>query len=586
MPVSRGTPKAPASKFPSVQAWSKWIKDNERGAAASKMLEAAKRTQLDVAKSLVGRKAASTGFRAKQTSALEKMLGAKLGGLDSAAKPWFGSGLNKDRATQNDAIRSMFSLVASSYKLPEDQRFTDQSGEVIDKPKNLNTSSAAGYDPFTDGKNLERIWEATANLDWTPIFRPPLGMWTLSENPSGLHALNSGVLILGGRTGYRWHRDGDAIGVIPGVGATVLDYEVATGRGLLNPFDSSFSAWTSQPASALIGAMVWRMLNVAGPDMYRIYPRGISGLWERYFEGARSFAEKLWNGTDGQPKNRAVARSIAHWSRWLDNQDPGTLGNPPSAKRHGVYGSKFSTSSVGIKSPSLEALVATFLDNLQLEQAKTLDTIVCAYVGPNYPALNDPDLALKHDQNRRALLRHKAVKSVELDLIPDADYRAAVAQAQRIGGDLSFDTGPEPGGPGFKAPSGTRRPVTSRPKGASGADKPPKPTVDPGQPPVGPGDGTKAGPGDPPEAGPGDPPALDPGDPPTQGPDAGPGDPPIKPGDGEGGEYPSPPKPKPPSFGEPDPPSDPTAPNEGDGGGALILGGLSIAALAFLIARR
>lgn len=75
------------------------------------------------------------------------------------------------------------------------------------------------------------------------------------------------------------------------------------------------------------------------------------------------------------------------------------------------------------------ALVRFVMDNFTDALYNTFcRTITVAYVGPNFPALKNDLIRDRWDDSRKKLLTHQARYSVDLELIPDAEYRNALAK--------------------------------------------------------------------------------------------------------------------------------------------------------------
>lgn len=88
---------------------------------------------------------------------------------------------------------------------------------------------------------------------------------------------------------------------------------------------------------------------------------------------------------------------------------------------------------------------------LRMRQLRHLDTLTVAYVSEGDPAFRNAQLAKRLKERRKQLLADpEAAAAVDLQLVPDTDYRKALATHQGVGGIKGAEGGP-------KAPSNVRR---------------------------------------------------------------------------------------------------------------------------------
>ena len=118
--------------------------------------------------------------------------------------------------------------------------------------------------------------------------------------------------------------------------------------------------------------------------------------------------------------------------RWWDATHPG--GNPQTNVRFKGY-DQHTVPAAYASNRSIASLVKYIIEEKWRTRLRpTLQSIVCAYVPPGAPALAaDVSLRNYHEDMRKLLLGHPARREVELDMIPDPEYRAAMAQAQMHG---------------------------------------------------------------------------------------------------------------------------------------------------------
>lgn len=144
------------------------------------------------------------------------------------------------------------------------------------------------------------------------------------------------------------------------------------------------------------------MVLKASPQMFNIDPDKIANGWESWYGHLSEFRDQH----TGQLKS--MMDWAIKWKGKYRNLNPKNVG------------------------PTTGDLVRYVIDRLYMPRAKNAlrYTVTCAYVPPSAPALRNSSLSNMHDDMRRRLLEHKAVDEVELDMVPDSDYREAVRIAQ------------------------------------------------------------------------------------------------------------------------------------------------------------
>jgi hypothetical protein len=178
------------------------------------------------------------------------------------------------------------------------------------------------------------------------------------------------------------------------------------------------------PSVVQLGLAVWQMVLKNSPNAFRIKGAKIVRAWHDYYGVLHNWAiTGVKSGVPG--RNEWIRKQITYSSQWylpqfeasvVDGYEPDDL--PSEYTQANVWW--------------YSELIAYVIEQLWKPRLSGfLETITCAYVPPNAQALNeDPALRDKHDEMRRLLLTHAARHEVELDLIPDADYRAAMKVAQ------------------------------------------------------------------------------------------------------------------------------------------------------------
>lgn len=326
----------------------------------------------------------------------------------------------------------------------------------------------------------------TSEPDWTPLFLPP----TTRGDWSARH-----ITWIPGTPGQGW-----AIGIRADLGAGLVP-GAAECLGSLDPGDGN--GWTNyqfanKTQGALFGAeydlpplitsgeltpstrqlsiLLWQSVMKPSVAMFRVDSNAVQSAWLAYFEGLVEFAATL--RTDSKVEN--VKRGDA-WERGLNPKLAynevlsATSYLAKVMNKDGELELLYPTKELSPKNPGnlpwlpdgISMLDLTEYGELtytpadiirynctrhRLRAFAALKTLVCAYVPPNAPLLaSHAALAKTHDDMRRLLLDHRAVNDVELDLIPDSEYRAAVSQAQHRNS-IVADVGFGAKGPGGEPP--------------------------------------------------------------------------------------------------------------------------------------
>ena len=389
--------------------------------------------------------------------------------------------------------------------------FTLVSSALASTPSDKRSvGEALIFKPDTNRAMAEQLLGIVRNEDdWTDLFSPPStsGEWVMRSV-----AWTPG----GGGEGYAFGVDGQSgRGLVPGLAKCVgtlptndgnINYQFArtsSNHGLsfgseydLPPLDTAGSL---APTSGQIAMLVWQMVMKPSVAMFRIDPYALGSKWTDYYLGLAEFADTL---KSEEGVNNAFQRSGSYGKTWSRGDNPNLPHNEaviattymPFAVREQDEGrvfvatpdtiASYDTSAQIVNAPegvTLDKLLSvnkrltyTYSDlvvyvcNLHVQRAMlALETLVCAYVGPDMALIK---ASANHREKwlgmRRLLLEHPAVMDVELGMIPDQDYRADVQRAQFRRPDL-----------GFKAGSGHRTPIRTKPGAPPTVDGRPAPDM-------------------------------------------------------------------------------------------------------------
>lgn len=213
------------------------------------------------------------------------------------------------------------------------------------------------------------------------------------------------------------------VGMMPG--STLLDrgWDVATNG---KEISGTRPLGGLLPTAADIGSKLWGMITRPGsPLMYSISPRMLRKQWATYLWGVRTEVEARtwWSDAAKAEFINNVAGPVYGWSAYP--QGPGSLlGNRAKEVAHGT-GTEIIDKDISYNIQNSVPVKA--LDNLEDLQRGALDhTVVCAYIDESF---HIPDKDRWRD-NRMLLLQHPDRCSVDVESIPDKDYRNAMIAAQ------------------------------------------------------------------------------------------------------------------------------------------------------------
>lgn len=367
---------------------------------------------------------------------------------------------------------------------------------------------ALAYSSGRDNDMVKRALKFTNAVDWTEVFLPATSPSSFKSKSISFGNDDDGVNLLGYLVMPDQHEILGGLGVLPGLpkvfdnfqlphwykeSKTPLPGESPSGwPGTSSGQDTPFCrvGWYSgnkhiqanlcknigefQPTMQQFGYNLWSMVRTNGANAFKIAQNYTAGHWEDYFGALVEYIEnQAANSGDNNARQRAYDTGMSSSVGWYnpytgDYYAFGEIGNVPGFAKY--LQDEGDRNGAFIKNPlraggappentylvTYGALVK-FLLNGQLRACyqNFLKTITVAYVNESFPAIGGPVVAPSFKQrwfdNRKLLLKSSAVHDVELDLIPDNEYAAAVSQAQKLGG-FQITAAPIPGIIGDIAP--------------------------------------------------------------------------------------------------------------------------------------
>lgn len=245
--------------------------------------------------------------------------------------------------------------------------------------------------------------------DWTEIWSPPT--WAERINWLKEDLKGGGVRVKIGNPA------GSALGIVPGTDWLNRGFELfdVGGRRPIRAFDPGRFWATAQQQ----GTWIWGVVNRVGPSMFTVDANASAERWEHYLWSLREWLA-FGDHRPGDKWGRGLVDDLNvmkafDWAPWMDPKQieerrnrgrSGTLRDPYGAAR---------------ARPVREAKA------LRERQIAALDTLTVAYVDPSFKALEDAELRTKWEQRRRDLLEHRARFDVDLENVPDDEYRAELA---------------------------------------------------------------------------------------------------------------------------------------------------------------
>jgi MYXO-CTERM domain-containing protein len=290
---------------------------------------------------------------------------------------------------------------------------------------------ALGYDRDGDSFVTNQLMVRTQGADWTDLFLPPAGGFDVIDLAYTSSGLADGIAW--GQVSGSGTISAERVGLLPGVGQIGGYWQ--TPRKLVGSsrdagVESIVTGNRLYPSTTSFAALLWSASQRPGaPTVGAVDLAKVVDAWNEYGAQLEAFAasQSEWR--------RAQIRG--GW-RWFDEYTGapyyGFKRDKAPAKFRDVWG--------------LQGLIAWRVEVAREQIRKSLSTLSCAYMGPNTPALRDAGLRERWQLMRSKLLHHEARADVDLELVPDAEYRSALyAARQSIAGGFTIGEPPKPDKP-------------------------------------------------------------------------------------------------------------------------------------------
>lgn len=308
--------------------------------------------------------------------------------------------------------------------------FSRAAQAKLNVPK--NAKDALAYDQPTDEAVANYCADWLAAKDWTRIFLParkPGDSFKLVRTsfigdgtPDGYSIVPAG--------GVKQQEYG--LGFVPGVAGRFVQWQypikVFGSNRPASPWESLISIADLEPSVTQLTVLAWQMVLKNSPNMFRIAPYTIKVAWRDFFGTMGDWAR--WLKKTDQTQGAAMADAIA---TWVGKEYPGA----PSYRVRNPWTKykKKALESGEVQTADADALVDFIVDRQHGDSLDAaLATITCAYVGPQFALIKENDTVRElWEARRKQLLGHRARWSVELDLVPDDEYRAALSESRKGG---------------------------------------------------------------------------------------------------------------------------------------------------------
>lgn len=287
------------------------------------------------------------------------------------------------------------------------------------------------YDFAADLLRGGDVIELARSDDWTQLFMPPNtdGGWTIESitwTPNG------------GKEGWQWRpaQPGSAGlgGLLPGIAEELGVYQVPRRAIGFSGANTNARPWdfytgtgmgtvgTFTPCGRKFAALLWQSIMKPSVAMFAIDNDRIRRAWVEYFDSMWEFAETLDRQQQWSVKRACVYTKIDPTASGPKVTAQSRIAKFPTAKMVGRLGNMNHRYSD----------IVRYVCDVHRERARAAcDSLVAAYVSPNAPLLaSNGHMKVAHTRGRIALLSSAYLNSIELDLVPDEPYRAAVVQAR------------------------------------------------------------------------------------------------------------------------------------------------------------
>lgn len=361
-------------------------------------------------------------------------LGSDFIELGKAAGRLAGDLLNYSEALDMVASRvpvlGVYARLALTFVNFVKQAFSRAEREKASVTKTPKTArEALGYNREIDTEVVNFCRQRLAFDEWTRIFCPaarPGDSFKLERTsfigdgtPDGKTIVPAGGVV---------HEEG--LGFCPGVAGRFVQWQyplrVFNSNRPAGPWEGSLISIASlEPSVSQMTVLAWQMVLKNSPNMFRANAFEVARRWRDYFEALEDWSK--WLKGKGETQASEMANAIATWYGPEYQGGPLRVREPwTKYKRNRVPADV----AAGGKVRRLVDYIVT--KQLIGSYLPALSTVTCAYVGPNAPAFKEMSwLKDAWRELRKRLLEHPARFDVELDMIPDRDYRSEMERAQR-----------------------------------------------------------------------------------------------------------------------------------------------------------
>lgn len=260
----------------------------------------------------------------------------------------------------------------------------------------------AAFDPGSDVGFADMILRTMANEhDWTRIVEPP----GAGSRAQFVPDFTAAPLSHGGLRVASTDLGSGKLGYIPGTATITRQYE------------TSGTLWLDTgryfPSARDLALTCWGMATKNSPAMYCVNGYTAASRWRTYLGTLRDWIQETDKLSNEEKRN-----FVRHLTADLDWAPFSTRSQPGNWDNYGIERTK---------------PVRRLKAHAQ-RQMGYLDTLTCAYVTLDFAAFRgDANLQAKWRNNRRTLLQHPARCLVDLDNVPDHDYRLEL-ESRGVGG--------------------------------------------------------------------------------------------------------------------------------------------------------
>jgi len=325
---------------------------------------------------------------------------------------------------------------------------------------------ALEYSKDRDEDATNRALDYTSSNDWTDVFLPlriPEGFKrkTVKYEMSGIEAW---LVYPYGGTDFS-----NSLAVMPGYPQVFAEFQIAkyikkgpqlpgVARARYVGGPPAMNMGSLFPSTQQLGLSMWSMVRNNSANAFKIDANRIETAWNDWFLALIDYIDWTEKRSDPPDQKAQVSNWLSRFtSIGLYGNDRFNLWSESGLRkndaflefleaRFGTPGFMFPMVDVWQTSsdknapmtrmpghyfvswlPAIKFFLRDYMTALVEQFSKTL---TIAYVGPDFPALKNPKIKQTWKEFRALLLNHSARANVELELIPDQEYRSAMAQAQ------------------------------------------------------------------------------------------------------------------------------------------------------------